>query len=113
MANKSESLYFNHIKDACKQIGIYLKGINRDKFESEKLIQDGVIRQLEIIGEASRQIAGKTRRDHTEIDWSEITGMRDKLIHDYTGVNLDVVWKTATIDVPILKNQITKILREM
>lgn len=110
MINKSDLLYLNHIINACKQIRVYLKNVNWNKFESEKLIQDGVMKQLEIIGEAARHVSDDTRKIYSEISWFEITGMRDRLIHDYVGVNLDIVWKTATEDVPKLEKQVNELL---
>jgi len=110
MPEKTDYLYLNHINDACSQIGVYLGNIDKDKFIRNNLVQDGVIRQLEIIGEAVRKISTKTRDTYKEIDWGDITGMRDKLIHDYTGVDLEIVWKTVKEDVPELKRQIEVLL---
>jgi uncharacterized protein with HEPN domain len=110
MPEKTDYLYLNHINDACSQIGVYIEKVDKDKFTINKLVQDGVIRQLEIIGEAARKISTKTREAYKEIDWGNITGMRDKLIHDYTGVDLEIVWKTVKEDVPELKKQIEDLL---
>jgi uncharacterized protein with HEPN domain len=76
------------------------------------LIQDGIIRQLEIIGEAVKRLPRTFRNHYKEVPWLDMAGMRDKLIHDYLGVDLFAVWKTATEDVPVLQTMIERILKE-
>jgi uncharacterized protein with HEPN domain len=74
------------------------------------LVQDGVIRQLEIIGEATKRLSREVRAESPSVPWQDIAGMRDKLIHDYFGVDLDAVWLTARDDVPALKAEVSKLL---
>ena len=71
--------------------------------------QDSVIRNLEIIGEATKKISKKLKSQYPDIPWKEMSGMRDKLIHDYFGVDVDVVWKTVNDDIPFLKSLIETI----
>ena len=78
-------------------------------FSVNELVQDAVIRNIEIIGEASKKISSDTKQIFYEIPWREIAGMRDKLIHDYLGVDVEVVWRTITEDIPILEKQIKEI----
>jgi len=73
------------------------------------LIQDGVIRQLEIIGEATKRLSKEFKDRYPEIPWKDIAGMRDKLIHGYFGVDLDAVWDTAKKDIPGLRGKIEEI----
>lgn len=73
------------------------------------LVQDAVIRNIEIIGEASKKISSDTKQIYFEIPWKEIAGMRDKLIHDYLGVDVEVVWKTIKEDISILERLIKEI----
>ena len=71
--------------------------------------QDAVVRQFEIIGEATKRISEDYRDKHSEIPWADMAGMRDVLIHDYIDVNLEIVWKTATEDIPEIKEAISKL----
>lgn len=70
------------------------------------MIQDGVIRQLEIIGEASKRLSDNTKASYKDIPWKDITGMRDKLIPDYLGTDIKAVWDTAKDDIPDLKSKL-------
>jgi len=109
---RDESVYLRHILDAIARIEYYLEGIkqNRAIFESDLLVQDGFIRQLEIIGEAARHIPGEMREQYPAIPWRDLAGMRDKLIHHYFGVDLDTVWLTVIEDIPTLKEAMSAIL---
>jgi len=107
---KDDSIYLRHIFDAITTVEAYLSGVNDAEFHSTKLIQDGVIRQIEIIGEAARHVSRELRKTNPGIPWDDISGMRDKLIHDYFGVDLEKVWLTAKEDLSVLKEQITHIL---
>ena len=100
---RKDSIYIKHILDAISRIGEYPQGIKYENFMNDHLIQDGVIRQLEIIGEASKRLSAEIKGKYLEIPWKDITGMRDKLIHDYFGVDLDAVWDTVEKDIPMLK----------
>jgi uncharacterized protein with HEPN domain len=93
--------------------GHYLRRFSKKTFDSNELLQDGVIRQLEIIGEATKRISEPLRNNYSGIPWQDIAGMRDKLIHDYFGVDLDTVWLTAQTDVPILYEKVLDILRDI
>jgi uncharacterized protein with HEPN domain len=103
-------VYLRHILDAISRIEEYLQGISEDEFYQKYLVQDGVIRQLEIIGEATKQISPQTRKGHDQIPWKDMAGMRDKLIHDYFGVDVEQVWLTAKNDIPFLQQEIETVL---
>ena len=110
---RDDTVYLQHILDANDRIESYLRGVTEEAFQANHLVQDGVIRQLGIIGEAIRQVSKSLRERYPMIAWQDIAGMRNKLIHDYLGVDLEIVWQTATEDLPELKQQIQAILQEM
>jgi len=78
-------------------------------FDRNVLIQDAVIRNFEIIGEATKKISQQFTQEHSGIPWQDMAGMRDKLIHDYLDVDLDVIWRTIESDLPLLKEMLSQI----
>ncbi len=106
-------LYIKHILDAINEIEGYLKDVDGyKKFLENKLVQDGVIRQLEIIGEASKRLSNELKEEYSDILWKDVCGMRDKLIHDYFGVDLREVWETATNDLKDLRQILKTVLKD-
>lgn len=107
---RNDIAYLRHILDAINRIEEYLQGVTEADFHNRYLIQDGVIRQLEIIGEATKQLSKEIRENNSHIPWRDIAGMRDKLTHHYFGVDMDEVWLTAQDDLPTLKREVEMIL---
>lgn len=108
---EEDKVYLKHILDAIATTEKYTKDVSIEEFEENTLIRDGVIRQIEIIGEAVKNLSGNFKESRKEVPWKDIAGMRDKLIHEYFGVDLDLVWETVKNDLPQLKKQITKMLK--
>jgi uncharacterized protein with HEPN domain len=106
---KNDQVYLEHILDAIGKIENFVTGTSKFDFERNVMIQDAIIRNIEIIGEATKKITTQFKESHHEIPWQDMAGMRDKLIHDYLDVDLDVVWKTVEVDLPLLKEMINKI----
>lgn len=109
---KDDSVYLRHMLDAISRIEEYTRDIQYDGFMDNHLIQDGVIRQIEIIGEATKRLSREFREENSEILWKDVAGMRDKLIHDYLGVDLDAVWDTAETDIPALKTRLRNLIEK-
>lgn len=107
---KSDHIYLIHILDSISKIELYLKGVDKAVYDKDTLIQDGVIRQLEIIGEAVKNISRELRNSFDQLPWQDMAGMRDKLIHHYFGVDTELVWETAKNDIPVIKSQVWKII---
>ncbi len=106
---KNDQVYLEHMLEAIVKIENFTKGISRFEFDQNVMIQDAIIRNIEIIGEATKKISKPVIQSHQEVPWSAMAGMRDKLIHDYLDVDLDVVWKTIEVDLPLLKDLISNI----
>jgi len=106
-------LYVDDILESLTKIGIYVEGMSFDAFRKDSRTIDAVVRNFEIIGEASKQLPEDLRRKHPDVEWKEMSGMRDKLIHAYFGVNLEVVWKTAKERVPKLRLAVQQVLDEL
>lgn len=113
MSEKDNTVYLKHILDAIDKIDKYLKGQDLTSFLQDTLVQDGIVRQIEIIGEATRHISPPLLDQYPEIPWQDIIGMRHKLIHDYMGIDLKAVWDTAIDDIPVFKSQTEKVLKEL
>jgi uncharacterized protein with HEPN domain len=108
--NKNDTVYLSHILDAINQIEIYTTGLSYHQFSQNRLIQDGVIRQLEIIGEATRSLSGEFRAQHSDLPWQQIVGLRNRLIHAYFDINLGIIWDIIRTDIPPLKSEISGLL---
>jgi uncharacterized protein with HEPN domain len=104
-------LYLTDILEAIERIENYLKGLTFEEFYKNKLFVDAVVRNFEIIGEATKHIPEEVKKEHGQIQWSKMAGMRDKLAHEYFGVNIEIIWKTAKNRLPALKPLIEELLK--
>ncbi len=110
---RRELAYLDDIIECIERVEKYLTGVDEPAFQTSQLLQDAVVRNLEIIGEAVKNLPEEVRQKQPQIDWRDITRMRDKLIHHYFRLNLQVVWATATQDMAPLKTAVTALLNEL
>lgn len=104
--------YLGDILDAIKRIESYLRGVKKEEFLDNHMMQDAVMHQIEIIGEASNNVSDEFQEKHPELPWMEMRAIRNKIVHDYREINLNVIWDTAKNDLPLLKKQVRKLLGE-
>lgn len=110
---KDPIVFLTHIAECVELIGAYTKGISKSVFETDLQLQDAVIRRIEIMGEATKNIPSDVKKHYPQVDWKIMAGMRDVLIHQYYGVRLDDAWDTVQNSIPPLKKQIQKIIAEL
>ena len=109
---KDERLYLSNIQECIERIEEYTKG-GKEEFMATKIIQDAVIRNFEIIGEATKRLSPELRSKYSDVPWQQIAGLRDVLIHDYLKVNLNLVWQIIEQNLSDLKRQVKAIIENL
>ena len=99
---KDERVYLEHIRDALNDIATYTN-TGRDAFFADRMRQDATLRKLQVIGQAVKNLSEETKSRQPQIPWKQIAGMRDKVIHDYFGVNLEIIWAVIEKELPKLQ----------
>jgi uncharacterized protein with HEPN domain len=105
--------YLNDILDAIRKIDKYTKHLSFNDFLENELVQDGVVRNLEVVGEAVKKIPENMRKSGSQIDWKKVAGLRDILIHEYFAVDLEIIWDVVVNKVPELKKVAIILLEEL
>ncbi len=112
MTKREHSDYLKDIYDSITALEEFVKGMNLKKFTKDRKTVFAAIRCFEVIGEATKNIPRAFRNKHPDMPWNEMAGMRDKLIHEYFGVDVKVLWKTIKKDIPPLKKSLSKIIED-
>jgi uncharacterized protein with HEPN domain len=107
---RDDTVYLHHILDPIESIEEYTKGMSENEFLSDSMAHDAVVRQIEIIGEAARNVSDQFQNKYPKLPWAKMIGIRNKIIHEYFNVNFAIVWDTIKDDLPLLKKSIKKIL---
>lgn len=110
---KDNSVYLEHILICIDKINTYSEGIEYKDFLKNAMMQDAIIRLIGIIGEAATKVSPEVKSKYTQIEWTDIKGMRNRIIHDYFDVRLDVIWDSVRNELPKLKIQINSIMSEI
>jgi uncharacterized protein with HEPN domain len=108
------SVFLKHIRDSITDIENYTQDVDLQSFltYTNKEKQDAVVRRIEIIGEAVRNLPEDFRQEHPEVPWHQIAGMRHKLVHEYFGVDLELVWQVVRHDLGLLKKHVEELLKQ-
>ncbi len=110
---KDPKIFIAHILDSIEKIEEFTKEVSKKEFLESNIIQDAVIRRIEIIGEAAKNLPKNIKSEYPEVPWKEIIGTRDKIVHEYFGVDLDLTYRIAKEDIPDLKQKILKVLEDI
>lgn len=107
---KDDTVYIRHLLEAADKILRYVSGLSQSEFATNDLVFDATTREIMILGEAVVHLSDQFKNDHPEVPWHKITGMRNRLIHEYFGIDPDTVWETTSVDVPQLKQFLEKLI---
>jgi len=113
MKKRDPRVNVTFILECIELIEEYLKDITEDEFMDTTKLQDAIIRRIELIGEAVKDISKSIKENYPQIPWKRIAGMRDILIHDYLGIDLDTTWQVAQNEILVLKQEMLKIKRDL
>jgi uncharacterized protein with HEPN domain len=109
---RDDLVYLMHIRDSLHEVRQFIEGESYESFLENRMAQNAVMRSFEVVGEAARRVSPEFREAHPHVPWRLMGDFRNKLIHDYFGLDLDVIWKTATEDAPRLLAQIEGLVKD-
>lgn len=112
MSKRDWRLYAEDIFESIERIEQYVKNMDFDKFKQDRKTIDAVVRNFSIIGEASKNIPDDIKQKYPNIDWKGVVGFRNRIVHEYFELSLDVMWYIITKELPLLKTQINQIIKD-
>jgi uncharacterized protein with HEPN domain len=110
MSERPINLLLNDIRQAIDRIEQYIKNLSFDAFSDDQKSVDAVVRNLEIIGEAASRLPDEFKEKYSEIEWYKVVGLRHRIVHEYFGIDLEIIWQILQKDLPELKQKITRIM---
>lgn len=112
MKDRNENLFLADIIECCEKIERYISGVDEKDFQVNEILQDALVRNIEIIGEAAKNLSAATRDANVAVPWRDVMRMRDKIVHHYFRLKLEIIWQTVTENIPVLKTQIEEIIEK-
>jgi len=106
MTARDNAVYIEHMLDCLQRISEYVE--SKEQFYASRLVQDAVVRNLQVMAESSQRLADDIKKAYPDIPWKQISGFRNILVHDYLGVDLDVIWSVVEQELPRLEQALTK-----
>ncbi|MDH5447253.1 MAG: DUF86 domain-containing protein [Gammaproteobacteria bacterium] len=110
MSEKDTLIYIDHMLDSIQRIDEYVE--NKEQFYDSRLVQDAVIRNLQVMAESSQRLPDEIKKKYTEVPWKNISGFRNILVHDYLGVDLDMIWSVVEQELPGLEKALAEIQQQ-
>ena len=107
---KDDKLYLIHVAECIERIESYVSATDKEEFMTSSLLQDAVIRNLQIMAESTQRLSDRLKENQGEIDWYKIAGFRNVLVHDYLGVDVESIWNIVEKELPALKKAVSKML---
>jgi len=109
MSNRPIDLLLSDILESIDRVSQYIEGLSYDAFSNDQKSIDAVVRNLEIIGEAANRLPDEFKEKHPEVEWHKVIGLRNRIIHDYFGIDLKIIWQIIHADLPALRQTLSKI----
>jgi uncharacterized protein with HEPN domain len=110
MSKRDLGLYLEDINTSINKIRKYTRGMNYSEFKKDHKTVDAVIRNLEIIGEAAGKLPSEFKKKHPQVPWRKMIGLRNRVAHEYFGIDIEILWTTIHYDLPYLKKEVKKLI---